>query len=279
MRSFFSGLLAAGLLASPIANSAMAQCLRPAEVNALDVAWLKSQMMVLALTCQQNSKYNAFIERYRPILASEDKELNGYFTRVHGRQGSKLRDDYVTQLANSQSQVGLRQGSLFCNNNMPMLDEVMSLRNASELAQYAAAKGVVQPINVDDCAGAPAPRRHGPHHPPRDAGAAPQLSGPASENDEGRRKAPFVFHRHPIPSTDCRVLAGGMPGALHPTGVLAPILTPTTRAAGGSARRTRTGAGRNRLSAGRSPRGGSAAHARPGRSVPAGCPRRSPGSR
>ena len=155
MRKVFSAVLGASLLAAPIAN---AQCLRPDEVKAMDISWLKSQLMVTALTCRQDEKYNAFVVKYRPDLIAQDKALAGYFTRVNGRQGAKQRDDYVTQLANSQSQVGIKQGTAFCERSASILDEVQMLRNSAELADFAAAKGVLQPINVSACTGAPEPR-------------------------------------------------------------------------------------------------------------------------
>ena len=151
MRTLFSGLVAAGLLISPFAA---AQCVRPADNSAFEVTGLKTRLMVTALTCQANDKYDAFIVKYRPELVNQDRALNGYFSRVHGRNSSKQRDDYVTQLANSESQVGTRQGSLFCNQNLPIFEEVMQLRSTSELPAYAGAKSVSQPVAVAGCAAA-----------------------------------------------------------------------------------------------------------------------------
>lgn len=152
MRKTFSVVLAAGLLSSQMAA---AQCAHPADTTAFDVAGLKTNLMVTALTCNADERYNAFVTKYRPELTSQDKMLSSYFGRVHGRQARTRQDDYVTQLANSQSQVGVRQGSLFCSRNLPAFDEVMALRNGSELPDYAAAKSVAQPISVSSCGNAP----------------------------------------------------------------------------------------------------------------------------
>lgn len=153
------GFIAACLFTSHIAA---AQCLRPAETTAFEVTGLKTRLMVTALTCGANDKYDAFIVRYRPELVNEDRALNSYFNRVHGRAGTKQRDDYVTQLANSEASVGTRQGSLFCNQNLPIFEEVMSLRGTTELPAYAGAKAVSQPVAATSCNGieretAPAP--------------------------------------------------------------------------------------------------------------------------
>lgn len=154
MRILFSGLLAAGLLTSQMAA---AQCVRPADHSAFDVTGLKTHLMVTALTCAANDRYDAFILKYRPELANQDKALVGYFTRTHGRSARKQQDDYITQLANSRSQDGIRQGSLFCAQNLGTFDEVMALRNGAELQDYAAGKTVAQPIGVTECGAAPAP--------------------------------------------------------------------------------------------------------------------------
>ena len=152
MRKTFSAVLAAGLLMSQVAA---AQCVRPADVTALDVAGLKTKLMVTALTCNADTRYNDFVTKYRPELVNQDKVLSSYFSRAHGRQARTRQDDYVTQLANSQSQAGIKQGSLFCNRNLPTFDEVMALRSAAELTDYAAAKSVAQPISVSSCGNTP----------------------------------------------------------------------------------------------------------------------------
>ncbi len=154
MRILVSGLLAAGLLTGHIAE---AQCVRSGDLPAFDITALKTKLMVTALTCGENEKYNAFVMKYRPELTSQDQALNGYFNRVNARRGRQQHDDYITQLANSESQTGLRQGSLFCRYNLGTFDEVMALRNGRELTDYAAGKSVAQPISMTECGATPAP--------------------------------------------------------------------------------------------------------------------------
>ena len=153
MRLMLTSLVAASLISSPLFA---ADCTRPAEHTALDVTALKTQLMVTALTCKVDEKYNSFVMKYRPDLVQTDKSLNTYFTRAYGRAAAKQRDDYVTQLANTQSQTGLKQGSLFCDRNMAIFDEVMALRTNAELPEFAAGKAVAaQPISVNECGSGP----------------------------------------------------------------------------------------------------------------------------
>ena len=163
--SLSAGLVAAQMLAAPLAS---AECVRPADHASLDVAALKSTLMVTALTCNAGERYNAFIRKYQPELSSQEKALSGYFTRANSRNARKQQDDYVTQLANSRSQDGTRRGSLYCAENLPVFDEVMALRNGSELVEFAAGKTVNQPISVVACgAAAPTVTRARTSHPTR----------------------------------------------------------------------------------------------------------------
>ena len=153
MRVLVSGLLALALTG----NAAAAQCARPADYPALDVAALKAKLMVTALTCSADEKYNAFITKYRPELATQDKALSSFFSRAGGRRARQEQDGYITQLANSQSQTGLSQGSLFCRYNLGTFDEVLALRSGAELTDFAAGKSIQQPVVSTECAAAPAP--------------------------------------------------------------------------------------------------------------------------
>jgi len=150
MRLLGCGLFAAGML---IAGSAGAQqCLRPAEQAAFDAAGLKTQLMITALTCDTREQYNAFVRRFRIDLQAQERTLLGYFMRRFGARGRQQHDDYITSLANSQSQAGLRDGTLFCQRHAGMFAEVLALSKSADLTRYAAAKGLVQPVELAACA-------------------------------------------------------------------------------------------------------------------------------
>ncbi len=154
MRILFSSLLAAGLLTS---QWAMAQtCARPADRTAFDVAGLKSQLMVTAITCEATERYNTFIARYRPDLLTQEKVLNAYFVRNFGKKAQAQHDDYITSLANTQSQNGLKAGTAFCERNISAFDEVMKLHGGVELSDFATGTAPVQPIELIACPDRPA---------------------------------------------------------------------------------------------------------------------------
>lgn len=152
MRMLFSGLLAAGLLTSQTAGAA---CVPASEREALDVAGLKTQLMVITLTCQADSQYNAFIQKFRPDLVAEERVAKNYFAHSFGRAGQKRQDEYMTQLANVKSDAGLRQGNRFCAHNENIFSEVLALRNGTELKEYAAGRATATPATMTTCGETP----------------------------------------------------------------------------------------------------------------------------
>jgi hypothetical protein len=155
-----SSFVAAALLASSATQSfAAAQpCMRSAEKAAFDIAGLKSELMVIAIDCQVQDKYNAFVVRFRPDLQGSDQGLNNYFQRTT-HHTAQAHDDYITSLANAQSDGALTRGTLFCSENMSMFDKVMALGNSHDLVTYASSQKLRQPIDVVECPAPAAPAK------------------------------------------------------------------------------------------------------------------------
>ena len=151
MRALLSGLITAGLLTAQMASAE--PCARIADKAAFDVAGLKSELMVTALSCNARDRYNAFVLRYQPELRSQEKALAAYFTRSFGRRAQQEHDSYITNLANAQSQTGLRRGTLFCQENVGLFDEVLGLPKGADLASFAGGKSLTQPVALISCAG------------------------------------------------------------------------------------------------------------------------------
>ncbi len=167
MRLFTATLLAAGLLASPCLQAATKHaksskgvavgapaCEFEADRTAFDIEGLKSQLMLTALSCKKQDKYNEFMSRYKPQVASAEAGLATYFKRSYGRQGQTQYDAYITNLADEQEKDGLKAGTAYCENLEVMFDEVMSLHDSSELHDFTNAKAIVQPITFETCKGA-----------------------------------------------------------------------------------------------------------------------------
>jgi hypothetical protein len=149
-----SGVVAASLLVGQIANAQ--PCARPPDKAAFDVAGLKSQLMVTALACDVRERYNDFVRRYQPELMQQERALNAYFGRSFGRRAQQEHDDYITSLANTQSEAGIKQGTLFCQQSVGLFDAVLALPQGATIASFAADRTFDQPIILVVCT-TPAP--------------------------------------------------------------------------------------------------------------------------
>ncbi len=134
---------------------AQRQCASQADQAVFEVQALRSELMVLATGCQDDSRYNAFIHRYQPELLANDRAVDAYFKKHYGRAGQTEHDRFVTELANALSREGSQLGGDFCPRNGAIFNEVLALHGASELPAYAAGKALVPP-SLEICSG-PAP--------------------------------------------------------------------------------------------------------------------------
>ncbi len=130
-------------------------CARPAEKQAIDVSALMSQLQVVTVTCHTEDKYNALVPHLRPALATNEKNLDAFFARAYGKRAVAMHDQYITELANQQSQLGLKSGDQFCRFNAGLFDDVMPLSTPDQLAAYAQSKPLQQAMSVDECPAAP----------------------------------------------------------------------------------------------------------------------------
>ena len=153
-------LAAVAALAIPQARAQL-QCLGPAERSVVEVAALRSELMVLATGCHQDENYNAFIRKYQATLMNNEKAVGDLFKRKLGNRGQQAHDRFTTELANAESSAGMTLGSDFCAHNGVLFSEVLALRSPSELAAYAAGKDLVPPTMevCTEVAMAPAPAR------------------------------------------------------------------------------------------------------------------------
>ena len=168
MRRLLSSLAAVSLLTAQAAQAQL-ECLSPTERSAVQVAALRSQLMVLATGCQDDSSYNAFIRKFQPELMGNERAIGDMFKRKYGRRAQQEHDRFTTDLANAESTAGLSLGTDFCDHNGMLFQEVLALRSPEELASYAAGKDLV-PKSMAVCtevaeaparkAARPAPKHH-----------------------------------------------------------------------------------------------------------------------
>jgi hypothetical protein len=157
MRRTISSLAIVAILTAQQAQAqAPLNCLTPQERSAVEVASLRSELMVLATGCHRDESYNAFIRKYQADLMGNENAMGEVFKNRFGKRAQFEHDRFTTDLANGESSTGMHLGSDFCERNSMIFTEVMALRSASELPAYAAGKDLV-PATLDICPEAKAP--------------------------------------------------------------------------------------------------------------------------
>jgi hypothetical protein len=157
MRRVVSSLAIMAILTTQQAQAqSPLRCLTPEERSAVEVASLRSELMVLATGCHRDESYNAFIRKYQADLMGNENAMGEVFKHRFGKRAQFEHDRFTTDLANGESSAGMHLGSDFCEHNGMIFAEVMALRGAHELPAYAAGKDLV-PATIDICPEAKAP--------------------------------------------------------------------------------------------------------------------------
>ena len=149
MRRFITAVAAFSLIASQSAFAAR-PCTSLSDQSVFEIQALRSELMVLATGCHDDTQYNAFIRRYQPELQANERQIAAYFQHRYGRAGQTEHDRFVTDLANAISRQGSDLGGDFCPRNGLIFREVMALDGAGQLDDYAAAKNLI-PASLDVC--------------------------------------------------------------------------------------------------------------------------------
>ena len=153
LRSLLAGAAAMALIPGMVSAQT---CLQPAEKSHFDVRALQSQLMVVALSCEMQDDYNRFVTKFQPQLATAFRGVAGHFRRTAGGSHQRQLDQYITNLANGQSQVGISQGSFFCRNQGPLFQQALAASSVGDLAQLSVQREIPQTYTASVCSGAPA---------------------------------------------------------------------------------------------------------------------------
>lgn len=159
-----AGLVAAAVPATAYAKDA-ANCVSSDEAAAFRMRDLQSRLMVAALSCNQLTAYNTFVERFRPTLASAGKRLVSYYQRTGG--GEPALNRHLTELANAAGLSRAEAPEKYCGDTWAMFllleDEpaglpTMAAKYTPSVAQCSAPDtGVNAPVKAAAPAVEPAP--------------------------------------------------------------------------------------------------------------------------
>ncbi len=114
-----------------------AACTNPSENAAVQVRILQSELMVAALSCRAKPKYNAFVNKFEPVLVQSGRTLVAMFQRDHPYRSAAELNRFITRLANGASAQSISYGASYCVVAYSLFDAVLSLR-PSDLVEFTA---------------------------------------------------------------------------------------------------------------------------------------------
>jgi hypothetical protein len=119
-------LIALGAAAVASARPAAAQvCAGPGDAAAVNARALQTELMVAALTCGEQERYNQFVTRFKSELGEQGRKLRQMYNRAYGGAGEAQLNRMVTRLANEASQRNLADPSGFCTKTSNWLVEAL----------------------------------------------------------------------------------------------------------------------------------------------------------
>lgn len=123
-------------------------CASPAEKTAFDTRVLQSELMVAALSCGENARYNNFVQKFESELVANGKALRGYFARNYGKSGEDVLDRFITRIANNAATRRMQQPMpQYCASAVTLFTSVLAsdisgLHNLVSQPTFSEASGV-----------------------------------------------------------------------------------------------------------------------------------------
>lgn len=118
-------VLVMAVAASP-AEAGRTACVSPREEVALNARVLQTELMVAALACGEERRYNAFVTTFRRELAAQGSSLRRLFARSYGHAASREMNAFVTRLANDASIRSAASGRRYCTAAGALLAEALA---------------------------------------------------------------------------------------------------------------------------------------------------------
>lgn len=118
------GLGLAGTSAS--AAAAAPACATATDEAALNTRVLQTELMVAALSCGEQQRYNTFVNTFKDDLIRGGQGLKTMFKRVYGASSDYQMNAFVTRLANDAAQRNANQRNDYCASSASLFNEVLS---------------------------------------------------------------------------------------------------------------------------------------------------------
>ncbi len=98
-------------------------CVTTQEMAALDGRVLESDLLVGALSCGQSEPYNAFMQKFRPVMSERARTVQAMFQRFYGKGSNREFDAFVTRLGNDSALRSIKMQLDFCQLTMDVFVE------------------------------------------------------------------------------------------------------------------------------------------------------------
>lgn len=144
---FIAGVAALTLFAGQAAADI---CADPDDQTAVRTKTLQTELMVAALRCDGNRRYNQFVRKFEQDLIAQGIQLRAYFERAYGASAERRLNRFVTFLANAASLSSLDSGKNYCASAEVLFDQVLD-NTPGGLAKYASNHRVDVAANAQVC--------------------------------------------------------------------------------------------------------------------------------
>lgn len=112
-------------VAAAAKKPARAACVGDRDFAALNTRVLQTELMVAALSCEERTRYNEFINSYQDVLTGRGNDLRSFFQRTGGAQGTTRMNSLITRLANDASKQSQMQADTYCQFASDLFEEVL----------------------------------------------------------------------------------------------------------------------------------------------------------
>lgn len=107
-------------------SAAAPACATVADEAALNTRVLQTELMVAALSCGEQQRYNAFVTTFKNDLIRGGQGLKTMFKRVYGASGDYQMNAFVTRLANNAAQRTASGPDAYCATSASLFNEVLA---------------------------------------------------------------------------------------------------------------------------------------------------------
>jgi hypothetical protein len=126
--AFATFIVAVGLAWAVAGSSAWAgpTCATAEDEITLNARVLQTDLMVAALACGEQDRYNDFVNTFKSELSQRGRLLRAYFKRVHGASGENRMNAFVTKLANDAAQRTATGPDAYCAAAARLFNQVLA---------------------------------------------------------------------------------------------------------------------------------------------------------